>query len=380
MENKRITWVEISQSALKHNIRQFTRIIKPPTELLAVVKSNAYGHGIVEAARIIKRAGVNWLATVNLDEALLLRKNGIAGRILVLSYFHPDKLADALKHNITLTVYSLHAAQQLDTIGRRIKKNAIVHFKVDTGTSRLGLRPEQSLKQIQKISTLKNVRLEGVFSHFADAENPTQRVTMRQIKKFSSLLESLSASGIDIPLRHIACSAATILNKASHFDLVRIGISLYGLWSVEKDGLPVQILHKNFSLKPVLSWKTRIIQIKEIERGSAIGYGCTYTAKKKLTIAVLPVGYWEGYDRKLSNTGAVLIRGMRCPIRGRICMNLTMVDVSHLKSVRTGDSATLIGKDGPQTITADELAEKVGTINYEIVTRINPLIPRIITD
>lgn len=380
MTKKQITWIEISRRAIEHNVQQFRSVVKKSTVLMAVVKSNAYGHGLLATAHTVKRAGVPWLATVNLDEALELRSNGIRGRLLVLSYFNPEKLVQAVKQHITLTVYSYKAARILNGIAKRQHKKIKIHFKVDTGTSRLGIAPKKCITHIQKISLLKYVQLEGIFSHFADAENPNQRVTKKQIKQFNSLIAVLDKMGIDIPIKHLACSAATILNKQSHLDLVRIGISLYGLWSIEQDGLIVKKLHRNFNLKPALSWRTKIVQVKAVEKGAAVGYGRTYYTKKKMKLAVLPVGYWEGYDRKLSNTGEVLIRGKRCPIRGRICMNLTMVDVTHIRTVRAGDTATLIGKDGNNSVTADELAEKIGTINYEIVTRINPQLPRIIVN
>jgi alanine racemase len=344
-----------------------------------VVKSEAYGHGLVAVAKVAEQAGVKWLGTVNLDEALELRKAGLKTRILVLSYFHPEKLTEAIKKNITLTVYHYQAAQEISQLAKKLHQRVPVHCKVDVGTSRLGVRPENFLELIQKVQKLPNIHLEGIFSHLADSENPNQKFTNQQIEQFETLLTSLEEQGIDIPLKHIACSAATLLNKRSHFNLVRIGISLYGLWSIEKDGERVKKLHRQFSLKPALSWYTTIVQVKELPVGTPVGYGCTYKSLRKMKLAVIPVGYWEGYDRRLSNIGEVLIQGKRCSVRGRVCMNLTMVEVTHLTKVRAGERVTLIGRDGKNAITADGIAKKIGTINYEVVTRINPLLPRLYT-
>lgn len=345
---------------------------------MAVVKSNAYGHGMAEVAKIATKAGVKWLGTVNLDEALELRRANIKSRILVFSYWHPDKLVEAVKKNITLTVYSYAAAREISVIAKKLHKTVKVHFKVDTGTSRLGARTDHAIELVKKISALPNLQIEGIFSHLADSENPDQKFTNQQIDAFENLVTKLEEQGITIPIKHIACSAATLLNKRSHFNLVRIGISLYGLWSVEKDGERVSQLHKQFSLRPALSWRTTIIQVKEIPAHTPVGYGCTYTVAKRTKLAIIPIGYWEGFDRRLSNIGEVLIQGKQCPIRGRICMNLTMVDVTHLKNVRAGERVTLIGRDGQEEISVDAVARKIGTINYEVVTRINPLIMRII--
>lgn len=378
MPHKPITWLEISSSAIRHNIKQFHKVVAKKTELMAVVKSNAYGHGMIEVAKIAVQAGVKWLGTVNLDEALALRRANIRSRILVFSYWHPNKLVEALKRNITLTIYSYSAAKQISLIAKKLHKKVKIHFKVDTGTSRLGARTNDAIELVKKVSALPNIQIEGIFSHLADSENPDQKFTNQQIDSFEKLLTSLEEQGINIPIKHIACSAATLLNKRSHFNLVRIGISLYGLWSVEKDGERVRKLHKQFSLRPALSWHTSIVQVKELPAHTPVGYGCTYTAAKRMKLAIIPVGYWEGFDRRLSNIGEVLIQGKRCLIRGRICMNLTMVDVTHLKNVEAGERVTLIGRDVKEEISADEIARKIGTINYEVVTRINPLIPRII--
>ncbi|MDD5039859.1 MAG: alanine racemase [Patescibacteria group bacterium] len=377
MQHKNITWVEVSKSAIQHNIRTLKKILRPGTRFMAIVKSNAYGHGFVEVSRIATRSGVDWLGTVNLEEAFTLRSAGIHCPILVLSYFNPRRLARAIQEKIRLPVYGLQSALQLNSIARRLKKKAIIHIKVDTGTSRLGIPRNEVIQVIKRIARLEHITIEGIFSHLADAENPDQRITAKQLRVFEDILAELNFANIDIPLKHIACSAATILNIKSHYDIVRIGISLYGLQSIEKNYRQLHARNKHLALRPALSWFTTVIQTKKIPAGFTIGYGCTYRVARPTVIALIPVGYWDGYDRKLSNAGTVLIRGIRCPIRGRVCMNLCMVDITAIPSCKPGDRVTLIGKDRTREISADELAIKAGTINYEIVTRINPQIPRI---
>ncbi len=329
-------------------------------------------------ARICTAAGVKWLGVVSLDEALTLRTQGIRCNILVLSFYHPDKIAEAIKKNIRLTVYSARAAKKINTIAARLDRKASVHVKIDTGTTRLGLLPDQVIGEVKQIAALPHIRLEGAFTHYADAENPDQVVTHRQHSIFTEAITALQAHGISIPITHSACSAATLLNPKTHDDMVRVGISLYGLWSVESPRHR-RALQKKLPLKPVLSWHTRIIQVKDIPQGAHIGYGQTYRASQPLRIAVLPIGYWDGYDRGLSNIAVVVINGVRCPVRGRICMNLTMVDVTEVPRVRPGDTATVIGYNKKAEVSADEVARWLDTINYEVVTRINPLIPRIVT-
>jgi len=377
-----LTWLEISKSSLIHNLKQFKKVISPKIQLMAVVKSNAYGHGLIECARIFEKAGADWLGVVNLDEALALKKTGLKKPVMVLSYFDASPgslgpLTQAIKKGVRLPIYDFKTAKWLSSIALKAHKTAYLHLKIDTGTSRLGALPSESVGFIKRLLKLPNLQLEGLFSHLADSENPNQTFTNKQIDTFEKLITKLEKQGINIPLRHLACSAATILNKRSWFNMVRIGISLYGLYSIQ-DGLQkIKRKYPWFYLKPALSWYTKVIQVKELSTGTNIGYGLTYKAKRKTKIAVLPIGYWDGYDRKLSNQADVLIHGQRAPVRGRVCMNIAMVDITDISNVRVGDRVTLIGCDGKEEITADELAKKIGTINYEVVTRINPLLTRL---
>jgi len=377
-----LSWLEISKSSLIHNLKQFKKIIGSQTQLMAVVKSNAYGHGLIECAKTFERAGADWLGVVNLNEALALKKTGVRKPIMVLSYFDPSlgslgHLTQAIKKGIRLPIYDLKTAKYLSSIALKAHKTAYLHVKIDTGTSRLGVFPSESVGFIKRLLNLPNLQLEGLFSHLADSENPNQTFTNQQINIFEKLIFKLEEQNINIPLKHMACSAATILNKRSWFNLVRIGISLYGLYSIENGLEKIRRKYPWFSLKPALSWHTKVIQVKDLPAGTNIGYGLTYKAKCQTKIAVLPIGYWEGYDRKLSNQADVLIHGRRVPVRGRVCMNITMVDITDIPNVRVGDRVTLIGRDGKEEITTDKLAKKISTINYEIVTRINPLLKRV---
>jgi len=372
MNNDPTTWVNISKSAIYHNVKQLIKIIGNKTELMPIVKSNAYGHDLVLMAKIFSKTKIKWIGVVGLDEALILRKNNIRKKILVLSFFNPRQLKKAVQQNISLTIYTLGATKQISSIAKKINKKANIHIKLDTGTSRLGFLANKSFEVIKQISKLDHINIEGIYSHLADAENINQIVTNKQNELFKEILSKLKAEGIKIKYHHLACSAAIILNKESHYNLVRSGISIYGLHSIENS-------HKEYlKLKPVLSWLTKIIQIKVIPKNSYVGYGKSFKTKKKTTIALIPIGYWDGYDRKLSNRGQVLIQGKRCNIIGRVCMNLTIIDISKLKSVKTGEIVTLIGQQGKEKITVDELADQINTINYEVVTRINPLINRLL--
>lgn len=377
-----LSWLEISKSSLIHNLKQFKKIIGVKTQLMAVVKSNAYGHGMVECAKIFEKAGADWLGVVNLDEALALKKAGIKKPVMVLSYFDlsrdgQEALLQAIKTGIRLPIYDLKTAKYLSRIALKAHKTAYLHVKIDTGTSRLGVLPSEATGFIKRLLKLPNLQLEGIFSHLADSENPNQTFTNNQIDAFEKIITKLEKLGIIIPLKHIACSAATILNKRSWFNMVRVGISLYGLYSIQDGWQKMKQKYHWFSLNPTLSWYTKVIQAKELPVGTNIGYGLTYKTKRQTKIAVLPIGYWEGYDRKLSNEADVLIHGQRAPVRGRVCMNITMVDITDIPKVRVGDRVTLIGRDGKEEITAEELAEKIGTINYEVITRINPLLKRV---
>ncbi len=369
-----LTWVEVSKSAIKHNLAQFKRLIGRQVLLMPVVKSNAYGHGMVEVAKICDTdKNVSRICVVNLDEALELIKNGIKKPILILSFYELDekKLKTAIKNKVAFPVYTEDQLVVLNKIAKQLKTKAVVHLKIDSGTTRIGVLPNQAVIYAKKISKLNNLYLEGIWSHFASSENDPV-FTKKQLDLFDNIIKQVEKEGIVIPVKHFACSAAMILHKDTHFNAVRLGLSTYGLYPDEKS-------RKKISLKPALSLNTKIIQVKNIPSDTKISYGGTYTTKQPTKIAILPIGYWDGIDRKLSNVGEVIIKGQKCPIRGRVCMNLTMVDVTKIQNVKIGDKATIIGSQGNTSVSADDLTRLIGTINYEVVDRINPQIPRIIT-
>jgi alanine racemase len=369
-------WVEIDSSAFNHNIAQYKSVIAPAL-LAPVIKSNAYGHGIELMATLCEQNNqVDIVAVVALSEALLLRTIGIQKPILVLSIIDED-LEHAIVHNIDVVVFDLASAQELDRIGKALNKKANVHIKVDTGLSRLGVHENSALSFIETVHRLSHITVRGIFTHFASSESTDQAFTNQQIDRFNFIVDHAAIRGIHIPLRHTSCSAATTANSRSHHTMARMGIGLYGLWPSQENKLMTQQMYPHFVLRPVLTWKTRIILTKEIAAGSYIGYDQTFRADKTMRIATLPVGYWDGYDRRFSNKGVVLINGTLAPVVGRIAMNLTMVDVTHIPAA-VGDEVSLLGAHAG--ITADDLAHQCDTINYEIVTRINPLTPRVVQE
>jgi len=374
-----LTWVEIKREAFKHNLAQFRKIVGPRVRLMAVVKSNAYGHGMIEVAKIALKEGADWLGVINLDEALELRQAKIKAPIFILSYWDISEIREKFVQisDCDFPVYTLEQAKILSKLAQKIKRKANIHIKIDTGASRIGILPEEAVGFAKYVKKLPDLNIRGIFTHYAASESKNQSYTNWQTERFKKVLKDLEASGTSIPLAHAGCSASTIANPNTFFDMVRIGIGMYGLWPSGEIRELVRRRKIKINLKPALSWKTKIIQVKNVAKNTFIGYDCTYRTKKKTKIAVLPIGYWDGYDRLLSNSGQVLVHGKHCPIRGRICMNLTMVDVSGLANIKTGDEVVLVGSQGKERIRVEEIAHKTGTINYEVVTRINPLIPRI---
>ena len=373
------TWVEINKKALKSNIHQFQKLVGR-TDLMAVVKSNAYGHGLVEVAKIINGVnpafgGTSWFGVDSIDEAIKLKKAGINSPILILGYTLKSELKNVVKYNFRQIVYNKETITELGKFKKKVK----VHLKVETGTSRQGLEKEQILDFVKLIKKYPQIEIEGIYTHFANIEDTTNYdFAEKQLNKFKETINLLEKNNIKIPIKHTACTAATILFPETYFNLVRVGIGIYGLWPSKETFVSAKNEHKKLILNPVLGWKTKIAQIKNIKAGTAISYGLTEKVFKNSKIAIIPVGYYDGYDRRLSGIGNVLIHGKRCKILGRICMNMTMIDVSHISNLKIEDEVVLIGVQNKEQITVDEIAQRIGTINYEIVTRINPLISRII--
>ncbi|MBU0545998.1 alanine racemase [Patescibacteria group bacterium] len=368
-----MTWLEIDSKAIAHNISQFRKKIGKDRLLMPVIKANAYGHGFLNLAKICQRnAEVNRVCVVNSDEALDLIRHHFTKPIMILSFYDTDSVTLKIlgKKGVIFPVYCMEQAKILDSIGVKLNKQIKIHIKIDTGTSRVGFLPAELAGVAEKLKKMKFLNIEGVWSHFASSEDDLI-YTQKQYLLFFKCVDLLKKKGIDPLVKHMSCSASISTVKLNGFNAFRFGVSLYGLHPSAKT-------RRSLVLQPALTWRTKIIQIKTLPPNTKIGYGGTYTTRCLTRLAVLAVGYWDGYDRKLSNKAIVLIHGKKCSIRGRISMNLCMVDVTGLKHVKRGDTATLIGKSGEKEVSSDDLAKWADTINYEIVDRINPLLPRIL--
>lgn len=363
-----LTWVEINKANLIHNIQQFKNVI-PTAELWPVIKSNAYGHGFKEIAEILDRdKNTTGFMVVNLTEALELSK--ITSKpIMVLSYFDQEEgsLVIAAERKISLPLYDLTTADYLDNLSKRIKKKFLVNIKIDTGTSRLGFRAEEAVQNIQEIKKKEGLIINTLFTHYAESESENQTFTTQQLDIFNRITSQFPEIK-----KHSACSAAILSNTESQMDIVRLGLSLYGLWPSEATKRRGMML--KMTLKPILAWYTSIIQIRQLKKGESVGYNRNYVAQHDSCLAILPVGYNEGYDRLLSNKAVVAIKGKKYPVRGNICMNLMMIELPGQTDIKVGDKVELLG----DKIRAEDLAEKAQTINYEIVTRINSKITRLV--
>ncbi|HZK40331.1 MAG TPA: alanine racemase [Atribacterota bacterium] len=355
------TWVEINLDAIANNVKNIKKLIGEEKELMAVVKGNAYGHDVLEIASVVLNNGATRLAVARLEEGIFLRKSGITVPILVLGLTLKQQAELLVSYNITPTVSEYERIEKLSDSAFKEDKIVKVHLKVDTGMGRIGISPNHVLNFIKKVKVLKNVEIEGIFTHFSVADEKDKTYTEKQFKKFMEVLTILEKEEIRIPVKHVGNSATLLDLPHMWLDLVRSGISVYGLY-------PSREVQKTVKLIPAHSFKTRIVFLKELFTGESIGYGRTYTTKKKRTVvASLPVGYADGYNRLLSNQGEVLVRGRRFPIIGRVCMDQTMIDVTDLPQVEIGDEVILWGRQGQEEISVEEIADKIGTINYEIV-------------
>lgn len=353
--------VSVDLSALKHNylhLRQKSSGI----DFLAMVKADAYGHGMIRCSRSLEEGGCDKFGVAELREAVLLRQGGIVGQIFSMIGFEPADADAFLEYDIIPVVYDKQSLHNLSKCGVKRDRDVGVHIKVDTGMCRLGVSLDETEEIIEEIKKLPHLYLAGIASHFPSADDRASSSTTDCIAKFVQFQEKAGSNKSVVC--HIANSGGTLYFPQSHYGMVRCGISLYGYYP---DGRGKE---ERGDLKPVMSFTTRVLQVKEIEAGTGVSYGSTFIAKRRTRIAVLPVGYEDGFSRHLSNCGEVLIRGRRAPVRGRVCMNLCMVDVTDIGGVEPGDQAVIIGKQGEESITADEIAAKVGTISYEILCMI----------
>jgi alanine racemase len=375
-----LSWINISTDNLSANIDNFSKI-SDNKQIIAVIKSNAYGHDMLQIAEFLdNNKQVTYFATADLDEALALRYMSIVKPIVVLSIYdlaNTDKLKAAITKSIDLPIYNFDQIEVLTKLAKELNKTVNIHLKIDVGTHRLGWQKSQLNEVVDELQKSDLLKVVGVFSHFADSENEDQEFTKKQTEDFIEISNTLKSKLNLSFITHIACSASTMTGVASEIDAVRIGISMYGLLPNHFAYKAAQERFADFELKPILSWYTRIISIQSIRKDDFVGYAKGYKARKDMTIATLPIGYWDGYDRHLSNIAKIIIKNQLCNVVGKVCMNMVMVDVSNISEVEIGDKAILIGDSADNSVSADDLASSCGTINYEIVTRINSKIPRI---
>jgi len=395
------TWIEVNKSALKNNYAVFRKLIKPDCKLMAIAKSNAYGHGLVQYAETMQELGADWIGVDSITEASRLRKEGIALPILVLGYTLPDNFAEAADNNISLTISSFESLEALkrffanaqndkkkmETEGCKLK----IHLKIDTGMHRQGFQGaevEKVCKLIQEINNYSSnevrssqplasnnkITVEGIYTHFAAAKDPDYPAeTEKQLEQFREAVKTVESFGFR-PIRHAAATGGTIVFPESHFDLVRIGIGLMGLWPSSETR---RAFEDKFTLSPALEWKTVVSEINEIPAGERIGYDFTEVLSRPSKIAILPIGYWHGYRRDLSGVSLVLINGRKAKVLGRVSMDMIVVDVTEIGDTKVGDEVILLGKSGNEEISAYDLAKLSNTSWYETITQINPLIKKI---
>ncbi len=382
--DKLLNWAEIDLNAYAHNIKELRRITQPDAMLMVVLKANGYGHGAAEVAREALQHGAAWLGVARINEAVDLREAGLEAPILILGYTPADFARQLIEFDLTQTVYDYANAESISSQALKLGKKISAHIKIDSGMGRLGLvthalLPEEAIRQtnpnpidtVEKIAKLRGLDIQGLFTHFATADFADRTYANRQLEIFLDFLHQLDRAGFQLPVRHAANSAALIEMPASHLDMVRPGIATYGLNPSD------EINQGKATLKPVMSLKTRIIHLKKVSAGFNVSYGITYQTKNATTIATVPMGYADGLNRLLSSRGQMMVHGQKVPIIGRVCMDLTMLDVGRISDVGMEDEVVIFGRQGNDSITADDLASELNTINYEIVSTVMARVPRV---
>lgn len=364
---ERPVWAQIDLTAIAYNVKQIKKLLDPQTKFCAVVKADAYGHGAVKVAETALAAGADYLAVAILSEALQLRAAGFTVPILILGPTPAYQARQLVSQHIEQTVFDLETVQALSKAAVELNAVAKVHIKVDTGMTRVGVRSEAAAAFAAAVAELPGIKIEGVFSHFATSDSEDKTYALAQFDRFQHALSGIERQGIEVPLKHIANSAAILELPQTHLDMVRAGIILYGLW-------PSDEVKQSIELRPAMQFKALVSFVKEVPAGVGISYGCTYVTDKPSLIATLPVGYADGWTRLLAEKAHVVIRGQRAKIVGRICMDQCMVDVTDIADVRAGDEVLLFGG---KELPADEVARQLGTINYEIVCMVGKRVPRI---
>lgn len=365
-----LTWAEIDLDAIAYNTRGLKRLVGEKTELMAVVKANGYGHGAVPVAEVALDNGASSLAVHRTLEGVQLRQAGITAPVLIMGYTLPAQAESIVRWDLTPTVNTPEQAQALSAAALHQGKVLPIHIKVDTGLGRFGLLPEEVVDFVQAISELPGLILEGIYTHFAMADAADKAYTLQQFEIYLEVVKRVEEAGFTVPIKHVASSSAALDLPEMYLDMVRCGITLYGL-------RPSDEVEPTISLRPAMALKSRVARVRTLATGSSIGYGCTYTTKGPTLVALVPVGYGDGYPRLLSNRGQVLVHGQRAPIVGRVCMDQFVVKVSNIPNVKQDDEVVLLGRQGDDEISAEEVATWAETINYQVTTSILPRVTRV---
>ena len=370
MSVSRPTRVEIDLAALRHNFQEVQRTVGDGCEVLAVVKADAYGHGVSHVATGLAAAGASMFGVALVEEAVELRKLGIEQPILILGSFFPGQEADVVEYQLTPVLYDLNCARRLDSASRDAGKSIDYHLKVDTGMGRLGFRVDRLDEVLPVLKNLKSLNMSGIMSHLAVADEPERPLTALQCETFSAVVVAVEKGGFSPFYKHIANSAGIYSRALNGCNLVRPGISLYG-------GLTGGPFAHPFTQKPVMRFVSQVAQLKDVPPGEGISYGHRFVTSRQSRVAAIPVGYADGYNRLLTNRGEVLIHGRRAPVVGTVCMDWILIDVTRFPDIQVGDRVTLLGRDGDDVITAEEWAAKVGSITYEVFCNISKRVPRV---
>ena len=366
----RPTWVEINLNALKHNLLAIRKRVGQQIKIIGIVKADAYGHGDYEVSKTLLNNGVEMLGIAIIEEGIQLRGKGIKAPLLLLGGFFEEQIEDIIRYDLTPTVYDLKIAGLLSEKAVLLNKVVKVHVYVDTGMGSIGVRFDRAVEFIRRAKDMKNLLIEGIYTHCSSSDEKEKEFTNLQIKRFKDVLTMLDTLKIFIPFKHMANSGIIINYPDAYFNMVRPGLLLYGLYSSED-------LSRDIGVMPVMSFKTKIIHIKEMEPGDVVGYGRTYHVTKSMRVVTLPVGYDDGYNRLLSNRGNVIIRGKKAPIIGRVCMDLCFVDVTDITDISVGDEVILYGMQGKETIRIESVAKQLNTIPYEVICSVSKRVPRI---
>jgi len=370
MESYR-AWLEIDLQQITNNLEEVKRILTPRSKIIGIVKSNAYGHGLSEVSRVFSNGGVSCIGVSTLEDAIIIRKNNINMPIIILNYTYPQLAEKLIEYDLVQTVYRTNFALQLNETALKLGKKIKIHVEIDTGMNRTGFHMDKAVNEIAYLHKLKGLYIQGIFTHFSCAADDDKSYVFVQNNKFSEVISSLGNIGITIPEIHVANSAAFIEFPDLHFEFVRVGIALYGMYtSPYVDNMKMKI-------SPAMSLKSRVVLINDVEEGTPISYSRNYITSRKSKIATIPIGYGMGYTRLLNKKAKVIINGKFAPVVGNICMEHTMIDVTDVKKVQVGDEVTLLGKQGNLSISIDDLSQWVGTINTEMVCMLGNTIPKI---